>query len=88
MAAGRTQYCCSAHGEGVRCKLAGCNRVAIGKVQLRRAHGGGTLPRRSNGGDMSSASSVLFGGGGDSGYMDDENVPDQSISAFADWPTI
>lgn len=29
------------HGGGVRCKLAGCNRVAIGKVQLCRAHGGG-----------------------------------------------
>lgn len=25
----------------MRCKLAGCNRVAIGKVQLCRAHGGG-----------------------------------------------
>ena len=27
------------HGGGVRCKLAGCNRIAIGKVQLCKAHG-------------------------------------------------
>ena len=33
------------HGGGVRCKLAGCNRVAIGKVQLCRAHGGGARPK-------------------------------------------
>jgi hypothetical protein len=30
------------HGGGIRCKLAGCNRVAIGKMQLCRAHGGGS----------------------------------------------
>lgn len=30
------------HGGGVRCKLAGCNRVAIGKLQLCRTHGGGS----------------------------------------------
>lgn len=30
------------HGGGVRCKLEGCNRVAIGKAQLCRAHGGGS----------------------------------------------
>lgn len=29
------------HGGGIRCKLEGCNRVAIGKAQLCRAHGGG-----------------------------------------------
>ena len=34
------------HGGGVRCKLAGCNRVAIGKVQLCRAHGGGARPKQ------------------------------------------
>jgi len=37
------------HGGGVRCKLAGCNRVAIGKVQLCRAHGGGTRPKNKLG---------------------------------------
>jgi hypothetical protein len=31
----------------VRCKLEGCNRVAIGKLQLCRAHGGGARPRRN-----------------------------------------
>jgi hypothetical protein len=29
------------HGGGIRCSLAGCNRVAIGKAQLCRSHGGG-----------------------------------------------
>jgi hypothetical protein len=29
------------HGGGIRCKLAGCNRVAIGKAQRCRSHGGG-----------------------------------------------
>ena len=37
---------------------------------------------------MSSASSVLFGGGEDSGDMDDEDLPDQSMPGFADMPTI
>ena len=37
------------HGGGVRCKLAGCNRVAIGKVQLCRAHGGGCRPKNTRG---------------------------------------
>lgn len=35
------QYNVVQHGGGVRCKLEGCNRVAIGKAQLCRAHGGG-----------------------------------------------
>lgn len=29
----------------MRCKLDGCNRVAIGKMQLCRAHGGGSRAR-------------------------------------------
>lgn len=29
----------------MRCKLEGCNRVAIGKMQLCRAHGGGSKAR-------------------------------------------
>lgn len=36
------------HGGGVRCKLEGCNRVAIGKLQLCRAHGGGARSRPKN----------------------------------------
>jgi len=36
------------HGGGVRCKLDGCNRVAIGKMQLCRAHGGGSRAPRAN----------------------------------------
>jgi hypothetical protein len=32
----------------VRCKLEGCNRVAIGKNQLCRAHGGGARSRGRN----------------------------------------
>jgi hypothetical protein len=32
----------------VRCKLEGCNRVAIGKLQLCRAHGGGARSRSKN----------------------------------------
>jgi hypothetical protein len=39
---------CAAHGGGVRCKLEGCNRVAIGKMQLCRAHGGYSSRSRSN----------------------------------------
>jgi hypothetical protein len=34
----------------VRCKLEGCNRVAIGKLQLCRAHGGGARPRSKKSG--------------------------------------
>lgn len=41
--------CIIQHGGGVRCKLAGCNRVAIGKVQLCRAHGGGARPKNTLG---------------------------------------
>ena len=36
---------CFQHGGGIRCKLEGCNRVAIGKAQLCRAHGGGAHSR-------------------------------------------
>jgi hypothetical protein len=43
-----TQFVRSQHGGGVRCKLEGCNRVAIGKLQLCRAHGGGARPRRNH----------------------------------------
>ena len=32
----------------MRCKLAGCNRVAIGKVQLCRAHGGGARSKQES----------------------------------------
>ena len=35
------------HGGGVRCKLEGCNRVAIGKLQLCRTHGGGATRSRN-----------------------------------------
>ena len=40
-------FVCLQHGGGVRCKLAGCNRVAIGKVQLCRAHGGGARANKN-----------------------------------------
>lgn len=51
-------YCVIQHGGGVRCKLAGCNRVAIGKLQLCRAHGGGARPR--NDGGSSSSSNIML----------------------------
>lgn len=47
------------HGGGVRCKLAGCNRVAIGKLQLCRAHGGGARPKNGSIGGSSSHLSML-----------------------------
>ena len=46
---------CIQHGGGVRCKLAGCNRVAIGKLQLCRAHGGGARPKHQSSTSSSSA---------------------------------
>jgi hypothetical protein len=46
---------CIQHGGGVRCKLAGCNRVAIGKLQLCRAHGGGARPKHQSSTSSSAA---------------------------------
>lgn len=37
MARGKTEFCAS-HGGGVRCKLKGCNRLAVSAQQLCRTH--------------------------------------------------
>jgi hypothetical protein len=46
----------------VRCKLEGCNRVAIGKLQLCRAHGGGIRPRSKKSNRSSPSESMEFQG--------------------------
>lgn len=53
VARGKTDYC-AAHGGGVRCRIKGCNKLAVGMQQLCRTHGPQTSsssgnPRASNG---------------------------------------
>lgn len=46
MARGRTSFC-AAHGGGVRCKVEGCNKAAVGKFQMCRTHSGYPKKRAS-----------------------------------------
>jgi hypothetical protein len=46
VARGRTSFC-AAHGGGVRCKVEGCNKAAVGKFQMCRTHSGYPKKRAS-----------------------------------------
>jgi hypothetical protein len=69
VARGKTEFC-AAHGGGVRCKAANCNKLAIGTQQLCRTHSGGS--RGSNG--LNS-----YNDDGD----EDEDFEDGSIGMFS-----
>jgi len=46
VARGRTNFC-AAHGGGIRCKVEGCNKAAVGKFQMCRMHAGYPKKRAS-----------------------------------------
>jgi len=52
---------CYQHGGGVRCRLESCTRVAVGKQQLCRLHGGGSSKKSStDSGSLSPTSTYNF----------------------------